>query len=610
MKWINYNNKYLQLFVILIIIVFGTIYVRDVWIGFEKDQNDKLMQVGGSVAAAIPQDLIKALDARSGDVDKPQYKALKKILGSLTRINKHSRFAYIFSARSGKLYFMADSEPTGSEYGSPAGQEYFEATPTDKRLFEDGSVPVIEHSSDRWGEWMSVLVPVRDVVSGKTIAVFGMDFEKKIWKMLLLQELARSLFLVILLFLAFLFLLIIKKKNMQLKKEISKQASIEAALRESQSLYLSFIEQLPNAVFRMNYEGAYILVNSQFCRLKGLNMKDFIGKNPLSVVSKEIEVYGEKWHDTIFANADENIHKRILKTGAPFTTEEFYPTPDGGIRQMFVVRMPVVDSNGMIIGSQGIMFDITDLKQTEQALIRAKEKAEESDRLKSAFLTNMSHEIRTPMSSILGFAGLLKEPNLSGEAQQLYIQNIEQSGARMLNTLNNIICISKIESGQMAVSIADTDINELIRRVEILFRPEIEQKGLELIIRNTLSPNGVVLKTDGEKVGVILSNLVDNALKFTREGFIEIAYLLKNDEIEFRIKDSGAGVRPELKTFIFEIFRQGSDAYDRDYEGAGLGLSISKAYVDMLGGRIWVDSEPGNGSAFLFTIPLNVGLFC
>ncbi|MDD4921244.1 MAG: ATP-binding protein [Bacteroidales bacterium] len=604
MNVFGFNNKYFQIIILIIIVALGVFYVRTVWVKFENEENNKIMQLGRSIAVTLPQNYIKALDAVPGDCDKPQYLAIKKILRSLIEINKHSKFAYIFSERNGKLYFMADSEPEGSQSGSPAGQEYYEATPTDLRLFEVGSTPIIEHSSDRWGEWVSVLVPIKDAETGKILAVFGVDFEKKTWDAHLIQELVQSSIIVILLLVAFLFLFVIEKKNILLKEDISKRIQVEAALRESQSLYLSFVEQLPNPVFRKDREGRYVLVNSPFCKLKGLEMDDFIGKNPVEIVPKEMAVLGAEWKDTILENVDDDIHQQIIRTRESFSSEEVYPTVHGEIKNKLVVRMPVVDSVGVIVGSQGIMFDITELKRAEHELIKAKEKAEESDRLKLAFLTNMTHEIRTPMSTILGFADLLKDPNLSGDEHQTYIQYIEQSGARMLSTINDIICISKIQSGQLPVSIAETDINELLWRTYALFKPDADTKGLDFKIINTLSPNEVLLQTDGEKIGIILSNLVSNALKFTRKGSVIIEYFLKEAEIEFKISDTGTGIGPESAALIFENFRQGSEAYTRNYEGVGLGLSISKALVEMLGGKIWMNSELGKGSDFMFTIPL------
>ena len=246
-------------------------------------------------------------------------------------------------------------------------------------------------------------------------------------------------------------------------------------------------------------------------------------------------------------------------------------------------------------------------KINQDELIAAKEKAEESERLKSAFLANMSHEIRTPMNGILGFAGLLKEPRLTGEEQQEYISIIEKSGARMLNIINDIISISKVESGQMKVSVSKTNINEQIEYIHTFFSPEAMQKGIQLFFKNALPDKEAIIVTDKEKIYAVLTNLVKNAIKFTHTGAIEFGYLLKtnveNSVLEFFVKDTGLGIREAQQEFIFERFRQGNEMLNRNYEGAGLGLSISKAYVEMLGGKIWVESGEGLGSVFYFTIP-------
>lgn len=248
--------------------------------------------------------------------------------------------------------------------------------------------------------------------------------------------------------------------------------------------------------------------------------------------------------------------------------------------------------------------DITELKQSEIDLKEAKLKAEESDRLKSAFMANMSHEIRTPMNGILGFADLLKTPELSGDSHKMYIEAITTSGKRMLDIINDLIDISRIEAGQTEIKKENTNIPSLIRELIIFFRPEADKKGIYLRSENELAEDHSLIITDKTKVAQIITNLIKNALKFTpRNGIIEAGCRL-NDEhsILVYVKDSGMGIRKDLQEKIFERFRQGEGA--DLHEGVGLGLAISKAFVEMLGGYIGLESESGKGSTFLFTLPL------
>lgn len=241
-------------------------------------------------------------------------------------------------------------------------------------------------------------------------------------------------------------------------------------------------------------------------------------------------------------------------------------------------------------------------------ILKAKEKAEESDRLKSAFLANMSHEIRTPMNGILGFSDLLKEPDLTGEEQKTYIGVIERAGHRMLNIINDIVDISKIESGQMEANIKETNVNEQTEFIYNFFKAEVEQKGLQLSLNNTLPHSSANIKTDTEKLYAILTNLVKNSIKYTREGSIEFGYHLKENFLEFYVKDTGIGIPKDRQEAVFERFIQADIANKMAQDGAGLGLAISKAYVNMLGGEIWgtsktMETSGKSGSVFYFTIP-------
>jgi signal transduction histidine kinase/CheY-like chemotaxis protein len=233
---------------------------------------------------------------------------------------------------------------------------------------------------------------------------------------------------------------------------------------------------------------------------------------------------------------------------------------------------------------------------------QAKKRAEESDKLKSAFLANMSHEIRTPMNGILGFTQLLREP-LDIEKQEEFLRVIESSGLRMLNIINNIIDISKIESGQTKVSITPFNINEEINSLCTFFAPEANEKNIELICQKPLSDSESMIHTDGEKVYAVLTNLMKNAIKYISNGQIIIGYENKVSHFKFYVKDTGQGIPQEKLESIFERFVQAELSYEKLQEGAGLGLAISKAYIELLGGTIWVESEVGKGSTFYFTVP-------
>ncbi len=236
-------------------------------------------------------------------------------------------------------------------------------------------------------------------------------------------------------------------------------------------------------------------------------------------------------------------------------------------------------------------------------LYKAKEKAEESDKLKSVFLANLSHEIRTPMNGILGFADLLKEKDLSQEKQQAYLAVIEQSGMRMLNLIGDLVNISKIEAGQVEVVNENTDIDLLLEKIETFFIPQAYSKGILLNNENKRIPGNCQIISDTVKLEEIFTNLINNALKYTSYGEISFGYKIQEKEIQFWVRDTGRGIPEDMHELIFERFRQANNAHLNCEEGTGLGLSICKAYIELLGGKIWVESELKKGSTFYFTLP-------
>ncbi|NTV16558.1 MAG: response regulator [Chlorobiaceae bacterium] len=298
-------------------------------------------------------------------------------------------------------------------------------------------------------------------------------------------------------------------------------------------------------------------------------------------------------------------HFRVVETGIPDQFEIYLEA----LKKWFDISV-YSPKKGYFVA----MFDdISERKRQEielkkmcEKLTAAKEHAEECGRLKTAFLANISHEIRTPMNGILGFSELLKDPYLSGEEHAEYVDLIYQSGQRMQAIINDLIDITRIEAGEAKLQIAETPVNRLFHFLHGFFKPEIDKKGLYLNCTTALPDEDSILLTDGLKLNQILTNLIQNALKFTDKGGIDFGYTRKDGTLQFYVIDSGIGIPDNMKEKIFERFRRVDNPLNRRHEGAGLGLHISRGYVEMLGGTIWVESIEGKGSKFFFTLPCNL----
>lgn len=257
-----------------------------------------------------------------------------------------------------------------------------------------------------------------------------------------------------------------------------------------------------------------------------------------------------------------------------------------------------------------IFIDITQKKRTEEELVSALKRAEESDRLKTAFLANMSHEIRTPMNSILGFAQLLEMDEDITDKQKRHINVINNNAHRLLNLMNDIIDISKIESEQLTISKSPFSINQLLQKVYNEFEYRKKEAGkshIKLVVTSSLDDNDCTIRSDEQKIRRVLENLLDNAFKFTEKGFIEFGYSLEiikqNAYLQFFVTDTGIGIEEDDQNAIFDIFRQADESYTRRFGGTGLGLAVCRGILKLLGGTIWVSSMPNQGASFYFTIP-------
>ncbi len=292
-----------------------------------------------------------------------------------------------------------------------------------------------------------------------------------------------------------------------------------------------------------------------------------------------------------------------LSEGKTWAGEFLVKRKDGSSFPAFVNNTPIHDSNGKLTGIIGISSDITERKRFEMELIEAMERAEESDRLKTAFLNNISHEIRTPMNAIAGFSVFLNNPDLIPEKRKHYTDIILQSSDQLLTIIDDIISIATIEAGQEKIQENDININLICKLLKEQFFQKASDKNVRLSLKTDLSDDEAIIITDVTKLTQILTNLIGNALKFTQKGFINFGYRVEDQQLEFYVEDSGIGIPLDKHEIIFNRFRQVETTVTRTFGGSGLGLSISKAYVEMLGGKMWLTSELGKGSVFYFTIP-------
>ena len=379
------------------------------------------------------------------------------------------------------------------------------------------------------------------------------------------------------------------KFGLALIEDITEKKKTQQQLLESEAKFRSYVDNAPEGIFIVDETGKHQEVNKAASKITGYSEEELLNLHIPDLLQKSELKKGEQ-------------HFKEVHEKGTASRELGFVTKKGEHRYWNVSAVKLSETRLM-----GFAKDITQRKIAEQDLIKAKEKAEESDRLKSAFLSNMSHEIRTPMNGILGFTSLLKEPQLSGDNKEKYINIIEKSGQRMLNTINDIVDISKIEAGQVEVSKKELSINKILNEQFNFFAQEANIKGLEINYQPLIPNSESCIVSDQFKLEGILTNLIKNAIKFTESGIINFGCAIKSlkgkDVCEFYVKDTGIGIPANRIDAIFNRFEQADIEDTRVFEGSGLGLAISKSYVEMLGGSIGVSSIEGKGTTFTFHIP-------
>jgi len=651
----NYIPKTILLLVISIV---ALLYVRYVWIDTKNEQIENVLQIARSIQASLPREDLKQLEAKPEDIEKAEYKSIKEALKSVIKVNTQAKFAYIYVERNDKIYFIADSEPEDSEDYSPPGQEYTEAKPEDSQPFRDGKEAITVAVEDRWGIWTSVLIPVKDDVSGKTIAVFGMDFDARSWNnQLFFKVFQSSLFILLALF----FIFNIQSRNKSLSSDLSaRKKSEEHLIRQTNmqkmiigmaSSYINIPINQVNSTINESLKsiGEFISADRSYIYFYDFSKQTFSCKYEWYTPGLEPEI--EKLKKMPLALISDLVDNH--KTGNIFSIDNPAGLPENWFRGNFVnketksiITIPMMSGkncSGFVsfvffkqidrnIVEENLLLQLfahmlvnvkkrvkveTQLHETniflESATESAKEmaaKAEAANKSKSVFLANMSHEIRTPLNAIIGFSQLLNRDKQLTESQKEYTISIIRAGEHLLSLINDILELSKIEAGRVVLNSSNVDLYSLLEDIQMIFKERAQSKHLQFISEIAIDLPRFVL-VDESKLRQIFVNLIGNAIKFTEEGGIAVRSRVDmvdedTSRLIVEVQDSGPGIPNDEIDKLFRHFEQTSSGISKG-SGTGLGLALSRELANLMGGNITVISEPGVGSVFTFDVLIQKG---
>jgi PAS domain S-box-containing protein len=374
--------------------------------------------------------------------------------------------------------------------------------------------------------------------------------------------------------------------------EITHLKQAEKNVLERKAKYKAIVQDQTELICRYYPDGTITFVNKAYCKFFGIVEKDLLGHNCYNTIPES-------------SRSDVTNKIKTLNQKSPYNT---YTTQmvdaKGSPHWLAGTDSAIFNTESKLTEIQSVAKDITEQKRTEQELTLAKERAEESDQLKSLFLTNISHEIRTPLNAIMGFSELLVLTEVEKEYRESNLSHILSNSQKLLNIINDVIEISVIESKQLPVNKSSFDLVSLLCNIQSLFTGLASINGIELCLNYPVDYFNLSINSDENKIKQIISNLLSNAIKFSHSCKVEFGFSIEDKQLTFFVKDKGIGIPPEFHEIIFESFRQVDERLHRNHGGAGIGLAISKSLTELLGGRMWLKSHPDSGSEFYFSIPL------
>ncbi|MEA1887388.1 MAG: ATP-binding protein [Bacteroidota bacterium] len=382
----------------------------------------------------------------------------------------------------------------------------------------------------------------------------------------------------------------------KLNKELLDQKDkIARDLAVSERLYSIMLASADDGIIFYNTDWSVKFANPAIYSIIGLEQKD----NVLFDILNDQELLHPD-------NSDFHLERSRAMAEKGFHESEIKVKHRNGKYVVLSTKMvEVKDESGSPVGILSISRDITSLKDTQNQLIVAKEKAEEGNRLKSTFLANISHEIRTPLNSIVGFANLLNDAHADPDLREEYVNFLNQNTEKLLQVITDIIDLSKLENNEIDISYNPVRINLILEYIEEYTKKLIERSGkeIEFSIEKGLPDDRDIVYSDDLWLKRVFRHLLDNAVKFTRAGSIELKSVLAGSSVMFTIRDTGIGISRENLKAIFEQFRQEENGHHRSFEGLGVGLTMARKVIENMDGYLWVESEKGKGSEFFFTIP-------
>lgn len=388
----------------------------------------------------------------------------------------------------------------------------------------------------------------------------------------------------------------VASKTSELQKELADRKKAEHQLIQEKALLNSMINSIPDLIFYKNKNNIYIGCNDAFCKFNNLTFDDIIGKTDFEIFPEERASYFHK------------IDSGVIENNESIKSESWETNTNGEKFLLSTLKVPFTDENGNPLGIVGLCHDISERYKHEIDLHKAKEKAEESDKLKSSFLANMSHEIRTPMNAIIGFSDLLVDPDIEYDEREELVTHINNNCNTLLVLIDDIIDLAKIEANELSIFRKDTNIKTILSELFDTFketRKSLSKEQVDIKVNEQLLEKNFFIKTDPFRFKQIMTNLINNAFKYTESGHIEYGYetIDKDNTVKFYVKDTGIGIPKEKFEDIFKRFNKIESDKNKLYRGTGLGLTITHNLIERLGGTIWVDSEVNVGSTFYFTLP-------